>query len=133
MARNRTGNYSISGKACDIEYRVRRLEILANKTRLALASIEPSAVGEGAIARGLELVSDLSGVIQQLAGSKPAKRAYGKVKAAGEKKAPKAPKPVKESPKAPKAPKGPKKEKTPAQQLTTIDEALASMERIAAE
>ena len=131
MARNRTGNYSISGKACDIEYRVRRLEILANKTRLALASIEPSAVGEGTIARGLELVTDLGAIIQQLAGSKPTKRAYGKAKDAGEKK--KAPKPVKESPKAPKAPKAPKKEKAPAPQLTTIDEALAQMERIAAE
>lgn len=128
MARNRTGNYSISGKACDIEYRVRRLEILANKTRFALASIEPSAVGEGTIARGLELVTDLSNVIQQLSGSKPSKRAYGKAKDAGEKK--KAPKPVKEAPKAPKAPK---KEKASTGQLMSIDEALANMERIAAE
>ena len=131
MARNRTGNYSISGKACDIEYRVRRLEILTNKTRLALASIEPSAVGEDTISRGLELIKDLSSVIQQLAGSKPVKRAYGKAKDTGEKK--KAPKPVKETPKAPKAPKAPKQEKASTGQLMSIDEALANMERIAAE
>ena len=128
MARNRTGNYSLSGKACDVEYRVRRLEVLISKSRLALASIAPEAVGEGTIARGLELITDLSSVIQQLSGSKPSKRAYGKAKGAGEKK--KAPKPVKEAPKAPKAPK---KEKASTGQLMSIDEALANMERIAAE
>ena len=128
MARNRTGNYSLSGKACDVEYRVRRLEVLISKSRLALASIAPEAVGEGTIARGLELITDLSSVIQQLSGSKPSKRAYGKAKGAGEKK--KAPKPVKEAPKAPKAPK---KEKASTGQFMSIDEALANMERIAAE
>ena len=124
MARNRTGNYSLSGKACDVEYRVRRLEVLISKSRLALASIAPEAVGEGTIARGLELITDLSSIIQQLSGSKPSKRAYGKAKGAGEKK--KAPKPV-------KVPKAPKQEKASTGQFMSIDEALANMERIAAE
>ena len=132
MARNRTGNYPISSKACDIEYRVRRLEVLINKSRMALASIAPEAVAAGSIDRGMELVTELTQVVQRLAGSKPSKRAYGKAK---EKlTATKKPtKPVKEAPKPVKAPKGPKKAKTEAEQLAQIDSLLAPLDSLLGE
>lgn len=115
MARNRTGNYPVSGKACDVEYRAKRLEVLTEKARLALASIDPNAVAEGSIARGLELVTELAEITKQILGTKPAKRAY---------KAEKAEKPAK----APKAPKASKKEKTHAQQIATLDDALIAVD-----
>lgn len=115
MARNRTGNYPISGKACDVEYRAKRLEVLTEKARLALASIDPSAVAEGAIARGIELVTELAEIATRIAASKPAKRTYGKDKVAA------AEKPKKE-PKAPKAPKEkPKKEKAPKSKVAAVE------------
>ena len=124
MARNRTGNYPISGKPCDVEYRTNRLAVLADKARMALESIDPAAVTEGSVARGLELVAELSDVIKQIAGSKPAKRTYGKGAAK--------PKPAEEPKK-----KKPKKEKAPAQEtpeaaeadgfnITGLDEALSA-------
>lgn len=132
MARNRTGNYPVSSKACDVEYRVRRLEVLINKSRLALASIAPDAVAEGTIDRGLELVTELTQVVQRLAGSKPSKRSYNKAK--DKPTATKKPtKPVKEAPKPAKSPKGPKKAKTEAEQLAQIDSLLAPLDSLLGE
>lgn len=122
MARNRTGNYPLSSKACDIEYRVRRLEVLINKSRLALASIAPEAVAAGSIDRGMELVTELTQVVQRLAGSKPSKRAYGKAKDK--------PAATKKPTKPVKAPKGPKKAKTEAEQLAQIDSLLAPLDSL---
>ena len=115
MARNHTGSYPVSGKACDVEYRAKRLEVLTEKARLALASIDPNAVAEGSIARGLEIVTELAEITKQILGTKPAKRAY---------KVEKAEKPAK----APKAPKASKKEKTHAQQIETLDLALNTLD-----
>jgi hypothetical protein len=78
MARNYTGNYEISGKACDVEYRVRRLGELIGKATNILESIDPKAVQEGACEQGLELARQLSEQINRIASSKPAKRAYVK-------------------------------------------------------
>lgn len=127
MARNRTGNYPISGKACDVEYRAKRLEVLTEKCRLALASIDPAAVHEGSIARGLELVTELAEVTRQILGSKPAKRSYKAEKADGvekpkKEKAPKAPK----EPKAPKKGKGKGKDKLA--EVTSLDDALTAVD-----
>ena len=125
MARNRTGNYPISGKACDVEYRAKRLEVLTEKCRLALASIDPAAVHEGSIARGLELVTELAEVTRQILGSKPAKRSYKADKAEGAEGAEKPKKEKKEkAPKEPKAPKAPKKGKGKGAEVTSLDEAL---------
>lgn len=76
MARNRTGSYTFSGKACDIEYRSERLQELTERARLCLASIDPAAVGPGSIDRGMELVELLSQVARQLRDTRPQKRSY---------------------------------------------------------
>lgn len=76
MARNRTGSYTFSGKACDIEYRSKRLWELTEKARLCLASIDPAAVSPGSIDRGLELIGLLAEVAQQVGQSRPQKRSY---------------------------------------------------------
>ena len=123
MARNRTGNYPISGKACDVEYRAKRLEDLTEKARMALESIDPNAVAEGSIARGIELVTELAEITKQILGTKPAKRAYKAEKAEKPAKAPKAPKE-----KPARATKSSKKEKTHAQQIETLDSALTTLD-----
>lgn len=85
MARNYTGSYALSSKACDIEYRTRRLQELTLKAANILESIDPAAVAEDSIARSRDLISQLSAEIARIAGSKPAKRAYvkgGKAKVA---------------------------------------------------
>lgn len=123
MARNRTGNYPISGKACDVEYRAKRLEVLTEKARMALESIDPNAVAEGSIARGIELVTELAEITKQILGTKPAKRAYKAEKAEKPAKAPKAPKE-----KPARATKSSKKEKTHAQQIETLDSALTTLD-----
>lgn len=76
MARNYTGNYEISGKACDVEYRSRRLGELVTKATNILGSIDPAAVAEGSVAAALDLVRQLSEQVARIEGSKPAKRAY---------------------------------------------------------
>ena len=119
MARNRTGSYPVSGKACDVEYRAKRLEVLTEKARLALASIDPNAVAEGSIARGLEIVTELAEITKQILGTKPAMRTYGKAEK-------KEPAPKKE--KAPKATKSSKKEKTLAEGIETLDTALNTLD-----
>jgi len=128
MARNRTGNYPISGKACDVEYRAKRLEVLTEKARLALASIDPSAVAEGAIARGIELVTELAEIATRIAASKPAKRTYGKDKVEVVEKPKKEPKAPKEKPKKEKAPKSKvaavEAVDSPDLELATLDAAL---------
>lgn len=123
MARNRTGNYPISGKACDVEYRAKRLEVLTEKARMALESIDPNAVAEGSIARGIELVTELAEITKQILGTKPAKRSYKAEKAEKPAKAPKAPKE-----KPARATKSSKKEKTPTQQIETLDSALTTLD-----
>ena len=123
MARNRTGNYPISGKACDVEYRAKRLEVLTEKARMALVSIDPNAVAEGSIARGIELVTELAEITKQILGTKPAKRSYKAEKAEKPAKAPKAPKE-----KPARATKSSKKEKTPTQQIETLDSALTTLD-----
>lgn len=126
MARNRTGNYPISGKACDVEYRAKRLEVLTEKCRLALASIDPAAVHEGSIARGLELVTELAEVTRQILGSKPAKRSYKAEKVEGAEKPKKEKK--EKAPKAPKEPKAPKKGKDKLAEVTSLDDALIAVD-----
>jgi hypothetical protein len=116
MARNRTGNYPISGKACDVEYRAKRLEVLTEKARLALSSIDPNAVAEGAVARGLELITELAEITKQIAGTKPAKRTYGK---GAEKKAKVAA--VEEKPKRSR------KVKARAEETQSVEEELGSL------
>ena len=123
MARNRTGNYPISGKACDVEYRAKRLEVLTEKARMALESIDPNAVAEGSIARGIELVTELAEITKQILGTKPAKRSYKAEKAEKPAKAPKAPKE-----KPARATKSSKKEKTSAEQIETLDSALTTLD-----
>lgn len=123
MARNRTGNYPISGKACDVEYRAKRLEVLTEKARMALESIDPNAVAEGSIARGIELVTELAEITKQILGTKPAKRAYKAEKAEKPAKTPKAPKE-----KPARATKSSKKEKTSAEQIETLDSALTTLD-----
>lgn len=123
MARNRTGNYPISGKACDVEYRAKRLEVLTEKARMALESIDPNAVAGGSIARGIELVTELAEITKQILGTKPAKRAYKAEKAEKPAKTPKAPKE-----KPARATKSSKKEKTHAQQIETLDSALTTLD-----
>jgi hypothetical protein len=78
MARNYTGSYTFSGKACDIEYRSRRLIELTSKATNILESIDPASVQEGSLAAALDLVQQLSEQINRIASSKPAKRAYVK-------------------------------------------------------
>jgi len=87
----------LASKPCDVEYRVRRLEVLAGKTQAALRSIDPSAVDGAAVARGLELVAELAEITRRIAGSRPPKRSYAKagrekpVKEPGTRRAPRAP------------------------------------------
>ncbi len=126
MARNRTGNYPISGKACDVEYRAKRLEVLTEKARMALESIDPNAVAEGSIARGIELVTELAEITKQILGTKPAKRAYKAEKAEKAEKPAKAPKAPKEKPA--RATKSSKKEKTSAEQIETLDSVLTILD-----
>ena len=123
MARNRTGNYPISGKACDVEYRAKRLEVLTEKARMALESIDPNAVAEGSIARGIELVTELAEITKQILGTKPAKRAYKAEKPEKPAKAPKAPKE-----KPARATKSSKKEKTSAEQIETLGSVLTTLD-----
>jgi len=118
MARNRTGNYPVSGKPCDVEYRTNRLTVLADKARMALESIDPAAVSEGSVARGLELVAELSDVIKQIAGTKPAKRSYSK----GGKQKPEA---TEETPK--KKAKKPAKVKNISQEIEAVDDTMGSL------
>lgn len=78
MARNYTGNYTLSGKACDVEYRTRRLQELTLKATNILESIDPSAVEGGMLYVARDLIRKLSEQIDRIARSKPAKRAYVK-------------------------------------------------------
>ncbi len=78
MARNRNCEYDFSGKACDIEYRSRRLQELATRAENTLRSLDPAAIDAEAQARALELVAELAQMAERIASSRPEKRTYVK-------------------------------------------------------
>lgn len=78
MARNRNCEYDFSGKACDIEYRARRLQELATRAENTLRSLDPAAIDAEAQARALELVAELAQMAERIASSRPEKRTYVK-------------------------------------------------------
>jgi hypothetical protein len=78
MARNRNCEYDFSGKACDIEYRSRRLQELATRAENTLRSLDPAAIDAEAQTRALELVAELAQMAERIASSRPEKRTYVK-------------------------------------------------------
>lgn len=78
MARNRNCEYDFSGKACDIEYRARRLQELATRAENTLRSLDPTAIDAEAQTRALELAAELGEMAGRIAASRPKKRAYVK-------------------------------------------------------
>lgn len=78
MARNRNCEYDFSGKACDIEYRARRLQELATRAENTLRSLDPVAIDAEAQTRALELAAELGEMAGRIAASRPKKRAYVK-------------------------------------------------------
>jgi hypothetical protein len=125
-----TDNNTLASKPCDIEYRVRRLEVLTEKAQAAISSIDPTAVSEGAVARGLELVEELGEVIRQIAGSKPTKRSYTK---GGKEKPAKEPKAKKEPKARTKQPKSVAKKSAKAPEVTDHDPKLEAFSTTIAE
>lgn len=89
MARNRNCEYAPSSKACDVEYRTKRLVDMAARSQNTLLSIDPAATDAEAHARATLLAAELLGVVERMAAAQAPKRAYvkgGKPKPASEPK-----------------------------------------------
>ena len=78
MARNRNCEYDFSSKACDIEYRTKRLIDMAVRSQNTLASIDPLATDAEAHARATLLVAELLNFVERMADARPQKRTYVK-------------------------------------------------------
>jgi hypothetical protein len=78
MARNRNCEYSFSSKACDIEYRTKRLIDMAVRSQNTLASIDPLATDAEAHARATLLVAELLNFVERMGDARPQKRSYVK-------------------------------------------------------
>ena len=78
MARNRNCEYDFSSKACDVEYRRRRLVDMAIRSQNSLVSIDPAATDAEAHARATLPVAELLGFVERMADARPPKRAYVK-------------------------------------------------------
>lgn len=129
MARNRNCEYNFSSKACDVEYRTRRLVDMALRSQNTLASIDPAGTDAEAHARATLLVAELLGFVERMADARPPKRAYvkgGKPKPASEPK--KRGRPRKARPEAQELDLLDPAEGTQASSLTSLDDLLAAAE-----
>lgn len=115
---------AVSNKPCDIEYRLKRAFALASECRQFLEGIDESTPIGTLLMEARQHARDAQDLVSQMRSAAPAKRIHGKkAKAAAG---------IVEEPKAPKGKRGrkaaPKKEKTHAQQLATLDEALNAVD-----
>jgi len=127
MARNRNCEYNFSSKACDVEYRTRRLVDMAIRSQNTLASIDPAGTDAEAHTRATLLVAELLGFVERMADARPPKRSYVK----GGKPRPE-PKKRGRKPKAQEPAQEPDlldlTEDTPITSLTSLDELLDAAE-----
>jgi hypothetical protein len=127
MARNRNCEYGFSSKACDVEYRTRRLVDMAVRSQNTLASIDPAGTDAEAHARATLLVAELLGFVERMADARPPKRAYvkgGKPKPEPKKRGRK----PKARPEAQEPDLLDPTEATPTPSLTSLDELLDAAE-----
>lgn len=78
MARNRNGNYTFSGKPCDIEYRLKRASELLGRLEACLRSIDPEALEGNTLLAVVDTLPGLSTQIQGIRDEAPEKRAHNR-------------------------------------------------------
>ena len=76
MARKNNGNYTFSGKPCDIEYRLKRAAGLLEHLEACLRSIDPEALDGNSLVDLANDVPDLAERLQAIRDSAPSKRTH---------------------------------------------------------